>query len=339
MITRQPNGRYKVTLDRPTATRKRDRISRTFDTEAEADAFVAKVRRRPTSGDGRTVDDAVGLYLDAHRERLAAGSFNTYTWRRGRYIAGTALGAVVLDGLDGYTLETVFYRALFDGTYRDGAKPLSTNTVAGVDTLLTASFEEARRARWITSNPADDARVLGEPSAPRAVAEYHVPDVARILDRAPDLVDLADMGIATGARIGELAGVRWRDLDLDVGEVFVWGSITRPKGDPRWRLGTEVDERRPTAPGRDRLGNGRDAPRPIRPDTRTGVRRRRRRPRPGRRILVDPRSRSHGPEQALVALGLRLETFRRRPAFSRSAPREHVGNAREWRPDEHGRRS
>ena len=45
-----------------------------------------------------------------------------------------------------------------------------------------------------------------------------------------ELVDLVDMMLATGLRIGETAGISWPALDLRVGTVEVRGTVIRITG-------------------------------------------------------------------------------------------------------------
>lgn len=61
-----------------------------------------------------------------------------------------------------------------------------------------------------------------------------------------DLLDIVDLLLATGARIGELLAVRWADVDLEKGVVLISGTIVlgedkrlmrqaHPEGSDEWR--------------------------------------------------------------------------------------------------------
>jgi integrase len=55
--------------------------------------------------------------------------------------------------------------------------------------------------------------------------------------RSPDLVDVFDIMLATGARIGELLALRWQDVDLasDRPTVTISGTVVRLPGQPAYR--------------------------------------------------------------------------------------------------------
>lgn len=48
--------------------------------------------------------------------------------------------------------------------------------------------------------------------------------------RTPDLLDVLDVLVGTGVRIGELCALRWEDVDLDAKTLTVAGTVTQVKG-------------------------------------------------------------------------------------------------------------
>ncbi|MCY4726739.1 tyrosine-type recombinase/integrase [Nocardioides sp. STR2] len=77
------------------------------------------------------------------------------------------------------------------------------------------TFEQVSTARSAVA-----AYVAGEPIIPGE-------RVLRGRSRADDLLDIVDVMLATGIRIGEVLAIRWSDVDLEAGTVTVCGTIIR----------------------------------------------------------------------------------------------------------------
>jgi integrase len=234
-IEKQPNGRYKVYVDvKQAGGTKRRRIVRRVDTEAEAEELERTLRGLGEHGT-HTVADIVNRYLFTYGPALAPNTENGYRGILRRYIAGTALADLPVWALDGDELLE-HYGRLFAGTYRPDGTPLATNTVKSVHRLLSVSFANAPR-KWITTNPCDGVKVRGPVTPARADADYDLGTIAAVLDAGDrDLEDLVHVALATGAREGELAGLRWSDVDLLGGVVSFSGSVSRKRENdgPGW---------------------------------------------------------------------------------------------------------
>ena len=150
-------------------------------------------------------------------------------------------------------------------TYRDrldnqvipaiGALRLREVTVSRVDALLKATRERngvgtakltrtvlsgvlglAARHDALTGNPVRDAASIRAPQKIRTALDLaEVWDLRAKLAADPqavawDLVDLADMMMATGLRIGETAAITWGALDLDAEVLEVRGTVIRVTG-------------------------------------------------------------------------------------------------------------
>jgi integrase len=260
-ITPLPNGRYRVRVDVGGRGANRRRVNHTVETETDAIDLQDRLRRRPADGHRRTVLEAVDRYLDVYGARKAPNTYNGYRSVRDTYIVGTWLGALELDRIDADDLER-FYTQVLDGTWRAGERPRATATVRNVHSVLSGAFSKAvRPAKWMSANPCRDIdlRDLGGPPARTSAADdYNLADLARVLDVAArprpagkgtdpkpydhrafvrELEDLTHVALATGAREGELAGLRWSDVDLLAGAVAFHGSITRKQrgsAGPTW---------------------------------------------------------------------------------------------------------
>jgi len=107
------------------------------------------------------------------------------------------------------------------------AAGLSASTVAHVRRTLSAAFSQAVRRGITARSPVPLA------SAPRVV-EKQVEPLSR--DEARRVLDAADgerngaawtIAISLGLRRGEVLGLRWRDVDLDAGQLTVWQAAQR----------------------------------------------------------------------------------------------------------------
>lgn len=114
----------------------------------------------------------------------------------------------------------------------DGAG-LAPRTVGHVHRLMHRVMGHAVKWSIVGSNPVTAAE---PPRVQRTEIEVLAPDQFRaVLDalRGRPLYPVAVIGLATGMRRGEIAALRWADIDLDAGKVRVERSLSKPM--PGWR--------------------------------------------------------------------------------------------------------
>lgn len=117
-------------------------------------------------------------------------------------------------------------------------------TAKQVKVVLGHMFGLAVRMDAITANPIRDTRLPVKPMPePRPLSEEEVYALRKGIygwmtatgtrgpKRAPDMLDIVDMLLATGMRIGELCALRWDDVDLgaDNPSVVITGTVVRIK--------------------------------------------------------------------------------------------------------------
>lgn len=101
------------------------------------------------------------------------------------------------------------------------ARPLSPATVRRTHGVLHAALERAVRLDLIQANPAARVRL---PTQAKQAPAVDTASVLRLLDaskRSPILHAFVICAAATGCRRGELAALRWGDVDLAAGRVRV----------------------------------------------------------------------------------------------------------------------
>ena len=144
------------------------------------------------------------------------------TWASYRMVVEShivpALGGVVLQRLTPAHL-TAFYRALLDDGRREGHGGLAPKTVRNVHGVLHAAFRDAVRWGYLPRNVA-----AGADLPKRMTPEMHVWDPEQLgvfLEhvRGDSLYAAWMLFATTGMRRGEVAGLRWSDVDLEAGRV------------------------------------------------------------------------------------------------------------------------
>lgn len=144
-----------------------------------------------------------------------------------------ALGTIPLIQLRPQDIETYYSDALTSGR-KDGAGGLAPRTVLYHHRILSEALDHAVRTNVLPRNPAK----VASPPRPRRpeVATLAAEDVPRFLAAATESAHFAlyMTALYTGARLSELLGLRWRNVDLDQGRIMVVDVLSR--NGKKWRL-------------------------------------------------------------------------------------------------------
>ena len=210
-----PDRRHVQAKTRPEVARKVAKL------EQERDA--GKVRK---TGKVWTVEKWLNHWLEniVAPPAITENAFSAYdVAERAHLIPG--IGKHRIDKLEPEHLEKLYRKMM-----RGGAK---SARVHQVHRTVRAALNIAVRRKHITENPALLAR------APKIeeieVEPYSVDEVKRLLEAAQERRNSARWAIALalGLRQGEALGLRWADVDLDIGTLNVRRSRLRP----RWKHG------------------------------------------------------------------------------------------------------
>ncbi len=168
--------------------------------------------------DGGGVADVLGR---GDRRSSGPGEHAFGLPRRGDVHLIPGVGAHRLDRLEPEHLERLYAKML-----RAGGSPATANQAHR--TIRTALGEAEQRGR-ITRNPAQLAK------APRPdeieVEPYTLDEVRQLLNAAGERRSSARwaLALALGLRQGEVLGLRWSDVDLDGGTLWVRRGRLRPR--------------------------------------------------------------------------------------------------------------
>ena len=134
------------------------------------------------------------------------------------------LGHVRVQDLTPLTVERAYHELVKSG--------LKAKSVRNIHAVLRRALGDAERLGLIVRNPAASAR---PPTPDRVEQSTWTPDeLSAFLGSVQDHRLFASFVLAatTGMRRGEVLGLRWRDVDLDVGRLSVVHTITTVNGVP-----------------------------------------------------------------------------------------------------------
>ena len=122
--------------------------------------------------------------------------------------------------------------------------PLAAGSIRVIHAILSGAFQRAIRWGWIAVSPVDQVE---PPSVPRPNPNPPTPEeaarIVREAEKDPDWSAFIWLTMTTGARRGEICGLRWPDLDLERGVVVFRSSIGQIAGDI-WEKDTKTHQHR-----------------------------------------------------------------------------------------------
>ncbi len=145
------------------------------------------------------------------------------------------LGAIPLWKLTARDCDRLYHRMAAEG--------LGPSRVRCAHVVLHRAVALAVRWGWLGRNPVSDAT---RPEVPRAtVVPPDAVQVRRLLavarEHDPELACWLDVTAATGARRGEVCGLRWSDVDLDAATVRIERSVSATKQNGVFTKTTKTD--------------------------------------------------------------------------------------------------
>jgi len=249
-LRRVPNrGDYwelEVDAGRDPVSNKRRKVCRGFrGTKREAERELAELVNEVNRGKGRgtaaTVGDLLERWLAAGVTKKGAPWSPTTRARAQEHVQTItpALGMTQLNRLDPSDIDALYVSL--------AGKGLAPRTIRGVHSVLHRSLDQAVRWGWIPGNPADRATPPGAP--PQKIQPPDPQAVAKILTAAKEWHDgtlgtWLHLAITTGARRGELCGLRWEDVDLNGGSLLISRAVVSEDGTTLVVKGTKTHQAR-----------------------------------------------------------------------------------------------
>jgi integrase len=212
-------------------TGKRRHISKTVqgtkrDAENALSKFLVEVGGGQHVASNTTMGELLDRWFELSSPDWSPATAQVTRWFMDLYIR-PRLGPLPLRKITVAELDRFYAQLRDEGG--EGGKPLSPGTVRRVHNIVRRALEQALRWGWIVGNPAAHA------SPPRLQRREQKPpssDEIAVLFRAaeeddPDFATYVRLAAASGARRGELCGLRWKALDLAGATVLIARSIAR----------------------------------------------------------------------------------------------------------------
>lgn len=224
IVKRGSRWAFKLELPADPATgKRRQKWVSGFDTRREAQAARDDARARLRAGtyigpSKETVGEYLIEWLAGVRGEYSPGAYDAAKLHVERYIV-PRLGAVRLAELT-TPMVKAFYAAVAEHGRIRGDRPLSAKTVHNIHRTLSRALNDAAAELppRIPANPAAKAhKAPPSPEQPTWSIEQLRAFYAHVADDR--LYALWRLAATTGLRRGELAGLRWVDVDLDAGRL------------------------------------------------------------------------------------------------------------------------
>lgn len=205
----------------------------------ELTALVAEVNKGEHRRSMGTFGYLLDRWLDFNEGELSPTTIREYRRLVKRRIV-PELGSTPMAKLTAADLDT-FYLSL----RREGLSPASVHQIHAV---IRRALAQGVKWGLVAVNVAADA------SPPTVRTERRVPpspEVVRRLvaaEKDEEMAVLYRLAIATGARRGELCGLRWEDIDLDDATVTIRGAIIAVKDTERKSTKTHAERTVPIDP-------------------------------------------------------------------------------------------
>ena len=198
------------------------------ETRAEAEKLLAELVKRVHDGDYRSPDKiTVGDYLlhrwlPAKKTRLKPTTAGVYE-RNIRLHINPNIGQIPLQKLQPEDLDELYAKLLSDGKRNGKDGGLSARSVRAVHTTIQSALSDAVRKGTVVRNVADLADPPAAGRSEQAMNVWTGDELRCFLEAISghDLYPLYLLAATTGMRRGELAGLTWRNVDLDAARLTV----------------------------------------------------------------------------------------------------------------------
>ncbi|MFP3882941.1 MAG: tyrosine-type recombinase/integrase [Actinomycetota bacterium] len=241
-----------VELPREADGKRRQKWHGGYETKKAAEAVRARLVHELTTGfyvepsTMRFDEWLIDHWLPVVKTRVKPTTYNAYRSAINYHIAPT-LGGVQLGKLTSQMIVRLYQQLLESGKVKSD-EGLAPATVQGVHVIIRKSLADAVDAGLIPRNPAEKARAP-RPSAHPSELRYWTPaELKHFLEliEGHRLRAAFHLLAMTGARRGEVAGLRWIDVDLEGTRITIRQALNSVNGEvyassPKSSRGRTID--------------------------------------------------------------------------------------------------
>ncbi|MCP1931804.1 tyrosine-type recombinase/integrase [Bradyrhizobium elkanii] len=240
IVERSP-GHWAIILDqRDPATGKRKRKWHSFKgTKRQAEVECARLVTAITGGTYQepnkvTLGDFLSRWTDHIKSQVSPKSHERYAGIVNQNIK-PLLGAVLITKLKPNQISEAYTKALSGGRKDDKEGGLAPRTVGHMHRVLKQALGQAVRWELIPRNPAD---AVDPPKVDwKPMQTYDLPQTAELIEavRGTPIFIPALLAVLCGLRRGEICALRWRNVDLNAGQISVVESLEQTKAGLRFK--------------------------------------------------------------------------------------------------------
>lgn len=201
------------------------------DSKEESKAVPQPVFTPVSTSTTPLFSDFCQIYLTAKKENISSTTYLLYETAIHRILI-PKLGHLHLDEIKPYHVqELINFLATPSGRVDKKGEKLAPATIRRYFTILQSIMTMAWKQEYINSNPADTRRLEISKIVTPEVEAFSNEEIAEILKMAQlepiHIHAVIATAIYTGARRGEIAGLKWEDVDFEKRTMYIRRSVVK----------------------------------------------------------------------------------------------------------------
>ena len=224
-LSQRKDGRYQARFTTPS----NKRIEKNFNRLIDARNWLseAKYKSKLIKDCDITVDEWYNIWITTYKEGIVADNTTKNYRDRYRYNIKKKIGNIPLNKVRHVQCQQILNDMYDDGKYSYGTMNL-------VMVTLHAIFEGAVENGYISTNPTDNLKLKkrftdNEEDTERRVLTREEQKVFTQYSEKSIYHNAFSLVLETGLRVGEIGGLKWSDIDLDMGFLHVKRTLLQNK--------------------------------------------------------------------------------------------------------------